>query len=96
VGGERIERGLERRGERDLRRSRGRQRVEVAPPAGDERRVREKLGACRRERAAVDAEDGDHDSASCATRSRAPGLAPTTWAPSKSTMIASTAIRSLT
>ena len=96
MGRERVERRLELAGERDLLGARGGQRLEVAPAAGDQRRVRQQLGALRRKRAAVDAEHGDHASASAATRSRAPGLAPTTCAPSKSTMIASTAIRSLT
>ena len=96
VGGERVERRLERAAERDPLRARRRQRVEVAPAAGDERRAREQLRALRGERPAVHAEHRDHASASAATRSRAPGLAPTTCAPSKSTMIASTAIRSLT
>ena len=96
VGRERVERRLELARERDLLGARRSQRLEVAPAAGDERRVRQQLGALGRERAAVDAEHGDHASASAATRSRAPGLAPTTCAPSKSTMIASTAMRSLT
>ena len=96
VGRERLERRLELAREGDLLGSRGSQRLEVAPAAGDQRRVREQLGARGRKRLAVDAEHGNHANASEATRSRAPGLAPTTCAPSKSTMIASTAIRSLT